>query len=188
MKSLKFLTLAAAALTLVACTAKLPQASVDAANTAFADAKTALADQYAPDSWKTASDANDALQANLTAKEYGKTKALAKALLDASATAKTDAAAGIETAKTDCTALEAEVVALLPVVKAELALAVKAGKKATVDVKAFQALNAGADKTVADAKAALEAGTVADARNTLTALKASLTDAQSALETAGFKK
>ena len=188
MKTLKFLTVAVAALALVACAAKLPQADVDAANAAFADAKAAFADQYAPDSWKAASEANDALQANLTAKEYGKTKTLAKTLIDASAKAKTDAAAGLETAKADCANLEADILALVPVVKAEVALAAKAGKKAKVDLKPVQALLSGADKSVAAAKASLDSGAVADAKTSLTALKSGLSDAQKALESAGFKK
>lgn len=189
MKYLKYLSIAAISLALfAACAAKLPQASVDAANAAFNDAKTVLADQYAPESFKAASDANDALQANLEAKEYGKTAALAKALTDASTKAKDDAVAGLETAKTDTATLVTDINALIPTVKDEVALAAKAGKKAAVDVKAYQALLAGADKTLADAQASVDSGTVIDAKNALTTFKTSLTDAQTALEAAGYKK
>jgi hypothetical protein len=189
MKYLKSLALVSlVALALVACTAKLPQADVDTASAAFADAKAALADQYAPDSWKAASDANDSLQANLTAKDFGKTKSLAKALTDASTKAKADAATGLETAKTDVATLDTDIVALAPVVKAEVALAIKAGKKSKVDLKPVQALLAGTDKTLAAAKTSLESGAVADAKTALTTLKTGLTDAQTALEAAGFKK
>src|SRR5512133_1405801 len=102
MKSLRLvLPVVAMALVLASCAAKLPQAEVDAANAAFAEAKTAQADVLAVESFKLASDSNDALQANLNAKDYGKTKKLAMALLDASAKAKTDAIAGLEAAKVE---------------------------------------------------------------------------------------
>ena len=91
----------ALALVFASCAAKLPQADVDAANAAFAEAKTAQADVLAADSFKAASDANDALQANLSAKDYGKTKALAAALSAVAVKAKADAVAGLEAAKAD---------------------------------------------------------------------------------------
>jgi hypothetical protein len=188
MKYLKYLPVVALSLALFACSAKLPQADVDAATTAYTEAQTAHADQYAPDSWKTASAANDALQANLTAKEYGKTKTLAKALLDAATQAKTDAATGLETAKQDAAALVADINALLPTVKAEVALAAKAGKKAKVDAKSYQTLLDSAEKVLADSQASIDSGAVADAKNALTAFKASVTEAQTALEAAGYKK
>jgi hypothetical protein len=175
------------ALSLAACAAKLPQAKVDAAVTAYADAKTALADQYAPESWKAADDANLALQTNLEAKEYGKTAALAKTLLEASGKAKADAAAGLEAVKAECTALIADSGALLPAVKAELALAAKAGKKGAALVKTAKPVVEGADKALAEAQASLDAGSAIEAKTALTALKAGLADAQAALEAAGFK-
>jgi hypothetical protein len=178
------LPVAVLALLVASCAAKLPQADVDAATAAFTDAKTAQADVYAADSWKAASDANDALQANLTAKDYGKTKDLAKALLDASTKAKSDVAAGMEAAKADVAQLTTDVTALVPVVQKDLSLAVKAGKKAKVDVKTLKETVAAAPKALADAQAQTD---VAAQKTALTALKTSLTDAQTALETAGYK-
>ena len=122
MKSLRFvLPVLAAALVLASCAAKLPQADVDAANAAFAEATTAQAAALAADSFKVASDANDALQANLNAKDYGKTKALAKALLDASTKAKTDAATGLEAAKAEITQLGTDIAAEIPAIQKNLA-------------------------------------------------------------------
>jgi len=178
------LTVALLALLFVSCAAKLPQADVDAANAAFADAQTAQAAVYAPDSFKAASDANDALVANLDAKDYGKTKALAKALLDASNTAKTDAATGLEAAQAEVTKLTDDINALLPVVQNDLSLAVKAGKKAKVDVKTIKAGVDGAAQALTDAMALTDAAAQRDA---LTALSTSLQDFQKTLEDAGYK-
>jgi hypothetical protein len=188
MKYLKYLTIVAISFALFACSAKLPQATVDAANAAFNDAKTALADQYAPESFKAASDANDALQANLIAKEYEKTEALAKAVTETATKAKDDAATGLATAKTDAATLVTDINALLPTVKAEVDLAAKAGKKAKVDTMPIAALLDSVDKTFADAQTSVDSGSVIDAKNALTAFKTNLTDAQTALETAGYKK
>ncbi len=186
MKQLKvFLPLVAVALVLASCGAKLPQADVDAANAAFNDAKTAQADVYAPDSFKAASDANTALQANLNAKDYGKTKDLAKALLDASTKAKTDAAAAMETTKADVAKLVADINTLLPVVQTELAKAEKAGKKAKIDVKPIKDGLASGTQVFVDAQ---NSTNYADAKAKLQALKDSLTQAQQGLEAAGFKK
>lgn len=185
MKFLKvLLPVVAVALIAVSCAAKLPQADVDAATAAFNDAKTAKADVYAPDSWKSASDANDQLQNNLTAKDYGKTKALAKALLDASTKAKADAATGLDAAKGEVTQLVADVNGLIPVVQKELSLAVKAGKKAKVDVKSIKDGLKAAPKALAAAQAQAEVG---DQRTALNELKTSLAGFQTTLETAGFK-
>jgi hypothetical protein len=178
------LPVALIAASLVACSPKLPQADVDAANAAFNDAKTAQADVFAADSWKAASDANDALQANLTAKDYGKTKALAKTLLDDSTKAKADAATGLEAAKANVTQLGTDISALLPTVQKELSLAVKAGKKAKVDVKTLKATIDAAPQALTDAQANTD---VAAAQSALTTIKTSLTDAQGVLEAAGYK-
>jgi hypothetical protein len=186
MKQLKVVLAIAALTVLVAsCAAKLPQADVDAATAALADATTAQADIYAPESFTAASDANAALTANLEAKEYGKTKNLAKALLDASTKAKADAETALEAAKADVTTLTTDVTALLPTVQDELALAKKAGKKATVDVASIKT----ALDTVAQTLTETAAPTnFADAKAKLAAAKDSLTAAQTTLETAGYKK
>src|SRR5512145_1120347 len=114
MKQLKVVMLVSSIVLLaVSCAAKLPQADVDAANAAFAEASSALASVYAPESFAAASAANDALVADLATKSYGKTKDLAKALLDASAKAKADTDAAIEAVKADIATLSADLTALL---------------------------------------------------------------------------
>jgi hypothetical protein len=182
MKSLRFvLPVLAAALVLASCAAKLPQADVDAANAAFADATTAQAAALAADSFKVASDANDALQANLNAKDYGKTKALAKALLDASTKAKADAATGLEAAKAEIAQLGTDIAAEIPAIQKNLAKAV--AKKAKVDSKAIKAGTAAAPKALADAQALTD---VVASDTALKALKASLDGYKDALAAAGF--
>lgn len=186
MKQLKVVLLSVAVVLLAAsCAAKLPQADVDAANAAFAAATTAKADVYAPDSFKSASDANDALTANLTAKEFSKTTVLAKALLDASTRATADADTAIEAVKGEIATLVTDVNALLPVVQGELASAVKAGKKAKIDVASIKATVDAVAQTVTDAQSSTD---FADAKAKLAATKDSLTAAQATLEAAGFKK
>jgi predicted nucleic acid-binding Zn-ribbon protein len=186
MKQLKVVLFSVAVVLLAAsCAAKRPQADVDAANAAFAAAATVKADVYAADSFKAASDANDALTANLNAKEYGKTAALAKTLLDASNKASADANTAIEAVKGEVATLTTDVNALLPVVQEELASAVKAGKKAKVDVKSIKATVDAVAQTLTDAQASTD---YADAKAKLSATKDGLTAAQTALEAAGFKK
>jgi colicin import membrane protein len=183
---MKYLRLAlpvlAVALVLASCAAKLPQADVDAANAAFAEAKTAQADVLAADSYTAASAANDALQANLNAKDYGKTKALAKALLDASAKAKADAATGLDAAKTNVAQLGTDIAAEVASIQKNLKAAV--AKKAKVDAKAIKAGLAAEPKALADAQAQTD---VVASQTALKALKASLDGFKAALEAAGFK-
>jgi hypothetical protein len=186
MKQLKVVLFTAAIVLLAAsCAAKLPQADVDTANAAFTEATSAQADVYAPDSFKAASDANAALTANLEAKDYGKTKDLAKALLDASTKAKTDTDTAVTAIKTDVATLSADITALVPVVQDELAAAEKAGKKAKVDVKSIKATVDAVAAVLTDAQASTN---FADAKAKLSATKDGLTAAQTTLEAAGFKK
>jgi hypothetical protein len=168
------LPLIALSLVFASCAAKLPKAEVDAANAAFAEAKTAQADVLAADSFTAASAANDALQANLNAKNYGKTKELAAALSAASAKAKADAAAGLETAKADVAQLGTDIAAEIPVLKKLYAKAVRetAAKKAKIDLKAVKAGLAAAPKSLADAQA----------------LTASLDGFKTSFEAAGIKE
>jgi len=173
----------ALSLVFASCAAKLPQADVDAANAAFADAKAAQADVLAADSFKAASDANDALQANLSAKDYGKTKALAAALSAAALKAKTDAAAGLDAAKADVAKLGTDIAAEIPAVQKIYAKAV--AKKAKVDLKAIKAGLAAAPKSLADAQALTD---VVASKTSLKALKDSLDGYMAAIEAAGVKE
>jgi hypothetical protein len=172
----------AAALLLASCAAKLPQADVDAANAAFAEAKTAQADVLAADSFKAANDANDALQANLNAKDYGKTKALAKTLLDTSKKATTDAAAGLEAAKANVAQLGTDITAEIASVNANFKKAV--AKKAKIDTKSIKAGLAAAPKALSDAQALTD---VVASQTALTTLKTELDGYKATLESAGFK-
>jgi hypothetical protein len=178
------LPLVALSLVFASCAAKLPQAEVDAANAAFSQATTAQADVLAADSFKAASAANDALQANLNAKDYGKTKALAKALTDASAKAKSDAAAGLEAAKAEVAQLGTDIAAEIPALQKIYNQAVGKKAAAKVDLKAIKAGLAAAPKALADAQALTD---VVASRTQLQALKGSLDTFKASLEAAGFK-
>jgi hypothetical protein len=183
MKCLRILLpLLAFALVLSSCAAKLPKAEVDAANAAFAEAQTAQADVLAHDSFAAAVAANEALQANLNAKEYGKSKSLAKALLDASNKAKADAVAGLESAKANVGQLGTDIAAEAASIEKNLKAAV--AKKAKVDVKAIKAALAAEPKALADAQALTD---VVASQKALQDLKASLDGYKAALEAAGFK-
>jgi hypothetical protein len=176
------LPLLAFALVLSSCAAKLPKAEVDAANAAFAEAQTAQADVLAADSFKAAVAANEALQANLNAKDYGKTKPLAKTLLDASKKAAADAVSGLEAAKANVAQLGTDIAAEAASVQKNLKAAV--AKKAKVDAKAIKAALAAEPKALADAQALTD---VVAAQKALQDLKASLDGPKAALEAAGFK-
>jgi hypothetical protein len=183
MKCLRIvLPLLALALVFSSCAAKLPKAEVDAANAAFAETQTAQAQALAPDSFAAAVSANEALQANLNAKEYGKTKPLAKALLDASKKATADAVAGLESAKANVAQLGTDIAAEAVSIQKNLKAAV--AKKAKVDVKAIKAALAAEPKALADAQALTD---VVASQTALQALKASLDNSKAALEAAGFK-
>jgi len=183
MKYLRFaLPLMALSFVFASCGAKLPQADVDAANTAFAEAKTAQADVLAADAFVAANAANDALQANLNAKDYGKTKALAKALLDASTAAKTAAAAGLEAAKATVDQLGTDIGAEISAVQKNYAKAV--AKKAKIDLKSIKSGLAAAPKALSDAKAQSD---LVSSQTALQALKATLDGYKTSLEAAGFK-
>jgi hypothetical protein len=181
----------ALSLVFASCAAKLPQAEVDAANAAFAEAKTAQADVLAADSFSAANAANEALQANLSAKDYGKTKALAKALVDASAKAKADAVAGLEAAKADVAQLGTDISAEIPAVQKIYAKALrsnaakKAATAAKVDLKAIKAGLAAAPKSLSDAQALTD---VVSSKTQLAALKAKLDGFKSAIEAVGIKE
>lgn len=165
------------------CAAKLPQAEVDAANTAFAAASSAQADLLAPASFEAARAANDALQANLNAKDFGKTKALAKALADASAKATADAAIGLEAAKAEVVQLSADIGTEIAAVQKVYAKAF--AKKAKVDLKAIKAGLSAGPKSLADAQALAD---VVASKTQLRTLKATFDGYKAALEAAGFKE
>jgi hypothetical protein len=187
MKLLKLVPVLALVLFAVSCAPSIPQKDVDAAAAALADAKTAQADVFAADAYKAATDADAALQANLTAKEYGKTAELAKAVVDAATAAKTAAAAGAEAAKADVAKLVTDVPAAAELVKKELDKAVKAGKKAKLDVTKAQADFQTASAALKAGQDAATANNIGEAKTQLTAAAAGFDALKTALEGAGFK-
>ena len=187
MKYLKVAAVAAIAMLAFACAPKLPQADVDAATAAFNDAKTAQADVYAGDAFKAADAANTTLQADLSSKSYAKAKDDAKALLDASTAAKAAVDAAKTAMKTSLDGIVTSVTADLPVVQKELAKALKAGKKAKLDVTPYKTLVADTQQGLADVKTAEDSGDIAGANTKATTLQAALEDAKQKLEAAGYK-
>jgi hypothetical protein len=185
MKRLRIvLPLLVVALLFMSCAAKLPKAEVDAANAAFAEAQTVQADLLAGDSFAAAVAANEALQANLNAKEYGKSKALAKALLDASKKASADALAGLESAKAAVaqlgTDLGAEIAFLQKGYKAAVAKKLK-----TINLQSAKKAIDGAPKALADAQVLSD---VVASKAALDSLKGGLDAIKAAFEAAGIKE
>jgi hypothetical protein len=177
--------LVAISLVLSSCSSKPPQAEVEAANLAYAEAQTARADILSPESFALARSANDALQASLNAREYGKAKALAKALSETSATATTDAAVSLASVKADALRLGQDIAAEIPLLQKLYARA--AAKKAKLDLKTMKAGLADANASLAEASAKLAIDVVA-AKAQLDALKGTLDGYMASLEAAGFKE
>ena len=197
---MKYLKITAAVLVsalVLACTAPFPQKAVNTAKAAFTEAQTAKADAYAPDSFKAAQDAQTAMQAEIDAqnaktsgKSYTKTSELAQALLTAANKAKADATANLDTFKNDVSSLLSDVPASLSIVQAEVQLAAnnqKVAKKANIDIQSLTNQVTDGQQIVKDAQAANDAQDYATAKVKLSALKDSLAQAQTLLETAGFK-
>jgi hypothetical protein len=170
---------------LSSCSAKLSQAEVEAANLAFARAQAVQADILAADSFAAARAANDALQANLNARDYGRTTPLAKALAEASSKAIADSAIGLEAAKAEVARLGADIAAELTVLQKIYAKA--AASKAKLDLKTMKAALTDAPGSLAEALDRKFTDAVS-ARAQLLALKETLEGYRTSLETAGFKE
>ncbi len=175
-----FLPIVVLALLLGAC-AKPPQADIDAARAAVADAaKNADIVAYAPDTLKSAQDKLAQMETELTAKHYDKVKALA---IDAKATAGTaanDAATGKSKMQADATTLIAALKQALPDASKKLAAAKK--------VRGIKLDFAGLTKQLSDAQAAivdadndLTDGNFASAFQKATAVQAQLSDGEKAV-------
>jgi hypothetical protein len=177
---------------IVAACAKPPQADIDAARTAVADAaKNADVVAYAPDTLKSAQDKLAQMETELTAKHYDKVKALA---LDAKATAGTaanDAAKGKEKAQADATALIAALKQALPDASKKLATA-KRVRGIKLDDAALTKSLADAQAAIADADKDLAGGNFASALQKATAVQTQLSDGEKmiadAIQAAGNKK
>jgi hypothetical protein len=191
MKYAKVFLPIALALIVGAC-AKPPQADIDAARTAVADAaKNADIVAYAPDTLKSAQDKLAQMETELTAKHYDKVKSLA---LDAKATAATaanDAAKGKEKAQADATALIAALKQALPDASKKLADARKV-RGIKLDFAGLTKQLSAAQAAVADADKDLTDGNFASALQKATTVQTQLSDGEKAIadaiQAAGRKK
>jgi len=197
MKFLKVIAIVLAASLAVSCAAKLPQKDVDAATAAYAAAQTAKADVYAPAEFKAATDAKNALDAELavqaaktSGKSFKQTETLVKTLADTAKKAGDAAATGLAAAKTAAGTILADSKALVAAVKVDAAAAAanaKAAVKAKINVKNVNAQVAGFEQALTDAQAANDAQDYATVTAKLTPIKEQATQLQTTLETAGFK-
>ena len=177
---------------LVGACARPPQADIDAARAAVADAaKNADIVAYAPDTLKSAQDKLAQMETELTAKHYDKVKALA---LDAKATAGTaanDAAAGKGKAQADATALIAALKQAFPDASKKLANA-KRVRGIKLDFEGLTKQLSDAQAAVADADKDLADGNFASALQKATAVQAQLSDGEKtvadAVQATGNKK
>ncbi|MGO9307654.1 MAG: DUF4398 domain-containing protein [Spirochaetia bacterium] len=180
MKHAKVFLPIALALVVGAC-ARPPQADIDAARAAVADAaKNADIVAYAPDTLKSAQDKLAQMESELTAKHYDKVKALA---LDARATAGTaanDAARGKEKAQADATALIAALQQALPDAAKKLASA-KRVRGITLDFAGLTKELSDAQAALADADKDLTDGNFASALQKATAVQAQLSAGEKAV-------
>ena len=197
MKFLKVIAIVLAASLAVSCAAKLPQKDVDAATAAYAAAQTAKADVYAPAEFKAATDAKNALDAELavqaaktSGKSFKQTETLVKTLADTAKKAGDAASTGLAAAKTAAGTILADSKALVAAVKVDAAAAAanaKAAVKAKINVKNVNAQVAGFEQALTDAQAANDAQDYATVTAKLTPIKEQATQLQTTLETAGFK-
>jgi hypothetical protein len=177
---------------IVAACAKPPQADIDAARTAVADAaKNADIVAYAPDTLKSAQDKLAQMETELTAKHYDKVKALALDAKATAGTAATDAAKGKQKAQADATALIAALKQALPDASKKLAAA-KRVRGIKLDDAALTKSLADAQAAIADADKDLVDGNFASALQKATAVQAQLSDGEKmiadAVQAAGNKK
>ena len=177
MKYLKVLIPVVLVLALGAC-AKPPQADIDAARTAVANAaKTADIVTYAPDTLKSAQDKLAQMETELKAKHYDKTKTLAIEALSTARTAANDAAKNKTQAQADATNLIDALKKALPDADKKIAAARRvAGIK--LDFAALTNSLIVAKAAVSDAEKDLAAGDYATALQKATAVQAQLNDGE----------
>ena len=168
----------------VAACAKPPQADIDAARTAVANAaKNADVVAYAPDTLKSAQDKLAQMDTELAAKHYDKVKTIA---LDARATAETainDAARNKEKAQADATTLIDALKKALPDANKKLAAA-KRVRGVKLDFAGLTAGLAAAKGTLADADKDQAAGDFASALQKANAVQATVNDTEKAVSDA----
>ncbi|MGA2477877.1 MAG: DUF4398 domain-containing protein [Spirochaetia bacterium] len=170
-------------LAMAAC-AKPPQADIDAARAAVANAaKNADVVAYAPDTLKSAQDKLAQMDTELAAKHYDKVKTIA---LDARATAETavnDAARNKEKAQADATTLIDALKKAMPDATKKIAAA-KRVKGIKLDFKALEQQMTAAKAAISDAEKDLAAGDFANALQKASAVQAQMNDGEKAVSDA----
>jgi hypothetical protein len=170
-------------LAMAAC-AKPPQADIDAARTAVANAaKNADVAAYAPDTLRSAQDKLAQMDVELKARHYDKVKALA---LDARATAETsvnDAARNKEKAQADAATLIDALKKALPDAGKKLAAARRV-KGVKLDFNALGGQLAAAKTSLSDAEKDLAAGDFAAALQKASAVQDQMSGAEKAVNDA----
>jgi hypothetical protein len=170
-------------LAMAAC-AKPPQADIDAARTAVANAaKNADVAAYAPDTLRSAQDKLAQMDIELKARHYDKVKALA---LDARATAETsvnDAARNKEKAQADAGTLIGALKKALPDAGRKIAAA-KRVKGVKLDFTALTGQLAAARVSLSDAEKDLAAGDFAAALQKASAVQDTVNGAEKAVNDA----
>jgi hypothetical protein len=170
-------------LAMAAC-AKPPQADIDAARAAVANAeKNADVVAYAPDTLKSAQDKLAQMDTELAAKHYDKVKTIA---LDARATAETavnDAARNKEKAQADATTLIDALKKAMPDAAKKIAAA-KRVKGIKLDFKALDQQMTVAKAAISDAEKDLAAGDFASALQKASAVQAQMNDGEKAVSDA----
>ena len=178
-------------LAMMAGCSKPPQADIDAAKAAVEGARAAEASEYAPDSLKSAEDAQAQLETELKAQEekfalfrsYKKATELAGTAKGAGEKARTDAAAAKEQAKSEATTLIAEAKAAVEEAKALLEKAPK-GKGTQADLEMYKSDLTGAETSVSEADAAITAEKYNEAKAKANAAKSTAGSTKSAIEAA----
>ena len=170
-------------LAMAAC-AKPPQADIDAARAAVANAaKNADVVAYAPDTLKSAQDKLAQMDTELTAKHYDKVKAIA---LDARATAETavnDAARNKEKAQADAATLIEALKKAMPEASKKIAAA-KRVRGIKLDFNALGQQMAAAKNAISDAEKDLAAGDYASALQKASGVQAQMNDGEKAVSDA----
>jgi hypothetical protein len=177
---------------IVGACARPPQADIDAARKAVADAaKNADIAAYAPETLKAAQDKLARMEAELTSKHYDTVKTLALDAKAAAGTAAGEAARGREKARADATALIAALKQAIPDAAKKLAAAAGA-RGIKLDFAGLTKQLSDARAAVADADKDVTDGNFAAALQKATAVQSRLSDAEraitDALQAAGKKK
>jgi hypothetical protein len=191
MRKLLILSLVLGLATAVGCS-KPPQQDIDAVNSSLEAARTAGAQDYAPDSLQAAEQAKQELDNELAAqndkffKSYTKSKELAANAKTAAEKAATDANSGKESMKAEVGTAIQTARTELAAVRDELAKAPR-GKGTAADLATLTADLDGVDASLNEAQAAYDGERYAEAKtkveaanSTLTTVKSDIAGAQAA--------